>query len=167
MSENKARLPREFGSSKRVYAVNIPESRFQVTGSTAGVTGNPNTVLYVGGLDEQVTEATLHGAFVPFGNLVQVLIPRDHEKAATHRGFGFVEFEDEEDAQHAIDNMNDSELFGRVIKVNRARPNAMKSGAVWHDADRWVATQLKASGKEVDAVRRLAEDSADTKMEDD
>lgn len=34
-----------------------------------------------------------------------------------HRGHAFVEFLEEEDAQHAIDNMDASELFGRVIKV--------------------------------------------------
>ncbi len=35
-----------------------------------------------------------------------------------HRGFAFVEFELPEDAQAAIDNMNDSELFGRTLKVS-------------------------------------------------
>lgn len=39
-----------------------------------------------------------------------------------HRGFGYVEFALVDDAAEAIDNMDQSELFGRVIKVNKAKP---------------------------------------------
>lgn len=39
-----------------------------------------------------------------------------------HRGFGYVEFSLAEDAREAIDNMDQSELYGRVIKVNQAKP---------------------------------------------
>jgi RNA recognition motif-containing protein len=39
-----------------------------------------------------------------------------------HRGFGYVEFEDAEDVKDAIDNMDQSELFGKVIKVSPAKP---------------------------------------------
>ena len=40
----------------------------------------------------------------------------------THRGFGYVEFAQAEDAHEAIDNMDQAELYGRVIKVNQAKP---------------------------------------------
>jgi RNA recognition motif-containing protein len=40
----------------------------------------------------------------------------------SHRGFGYVEFEDPEDIKEAIDNMDQSELFGKVIKVSAAKP---------------------------------------------
>ncbi|CAH1771454.1 5182_t:CDS:1, partial [Entrophospora sp. SA101] len=46
-----------------------------------------------------------------------------------HRGFGFIEFEEAEDAQAAIDNMNLSELYGKVIKVNLARPMKIREGS--------------------------------------
>lgn len=39
-----------------------------------------------------------------------------------HRGFGYIEFALAEDALEAIDNMDQSELYGRVIKVNQAKP---------------------------------------------
>ncbi len=39
-----------------------------------------------------------------------------------HRGFGYVEFEDPEDTKDAIDNMDQAEFFGKVIKVNAAKP---------------------------------------------
>ncbi|KAM3418677.1 Peptidyl-prolyl cis-trans isomerase E [Cercospora zeina] len=66
--------------------------------------------VFVGGLDHQVTQQTLHDAFIPASN-------RD-----PHRGFGYVEFSLAEDAREAIDNMDQSELYGRVIKVNQAKP---------------------------------------------
>ena len=47
--------------------------------------------LYVGGLAEQVNVAALTAAFIPFGDLVDVQVPRD-PKTQQHRGFGFVEF---------------------------------------------------------------------------
>jgi peptidyl-prolyl isomerase E (cyclophilin E) len=77
---------------------------------------NPKTTLYVGGLEETVNEATLHAAFLPFGEIKEINIPLDHA-TGTHRGFGFVEYEEKEDAAAAIDNMNNAELFGRVLKV--------------------------------------------------
>lgn len=39
-----------------------------------------------------------------------------------HRGFGYVEFSLAEDMEEAISNMDQSELYGRVIKVNQAKP---------------------------------------------
>ena len=39
-----------------------------------------------------------------------------------HRGFGYVEFSLAEDAREAIDNMDQAELYGRVIKCNQAKP---------------------------------------------
>jgi len=82
-----------------------------------------NTV-YVGGLDGQVTEQTLHDAFIPFGEIVNVSLPKPELPSSKelHRGFGYVEFSLAEDASEAIDNMDQAELYGRVIKVNPAKP---------------------------------------------
>ena len=50
-----------------------------------------------------------------------------------HRGFGFVEFEDPLDAAEALDNLDDAQLFGRVLKVKLAKPqrpaDAVRVGA--------------------------------------
>ena len=53
--------------------------------------------------------------------------------AEKHRGFAFVQFEDRHDAADAIDNMNNAELFGRVLRVNVAKPSAAVGGhrPVW------------------------------------
>ena len=48
--------------------------------------------------------------------------PEAPSSTELHRGFGYVEFEDPQDTKEAIDNMDQSELFGRVIKVSAAKP---------------------------------------------
>ncbi|KAF2200525.1 putative peptidyl prolyl cis-trans isomerase cyclophilin [Delitschia confertaspora ATCC 74209] len=80
--------------------------------------------VYVGGLDTAVTSQILHAAFVPFGEIVEVNLPKPElpSNKDPHRGFGYVEFEHAADAKEAIDNMDQSELFGRVIKVAAAKP---------------------------------------------
>lgn len=47
--------------------------------------------------------------------------PEAPSSTEPHRGFGYVEFEDPEDIKDAIDNMDQAELFGKVIKVNQAK----------------------------------------------
>ena len=96
-------------------------------------------VVYVGGLAEEVDEKVLQAAFIPFGDIVDISIPLDYS-TQKHRGFAFVEFEFVEDAAAAIDNMNESELFGRTIRVNVARPKMLKEGSsrpVWSE-DAWL-----------------------------
>ncbi|XP_045506150.1 peptidyl-prolyl cis-trans isomerase [Colias croceus] len=100
---------------------------------------NSKRTIYVGGLAEEVDEKVLHAAFIPFGDLVDVQIPLDYE-TEKHRGFAFIEFENAEDAAAAIDNMNDSELFGRTVRVNVAAPQRIKEGStrpVWSE-DSWL-----------------------------
>ena len=82
---------------------------------------NDKRTLYVGGLDERVDRGVLHAAFVPFGEITDVMIPLE-TTTGEHRGFGFVTFEQADDAADAIDNMADAELFGRVLKVNVSKP---------------------------------------------
>ena len=58
----------------------------------------PKKMLYVGGLAEEVDQKVLQAAFVPFGDIVEVNMPIDYE-TEKHRGFAFIEFELQEDAQ--------------------------------------------------------------------
>lgn len=80
--------------------------------------------VYVGGLDNAISAETLHAAFIPFGDIADISLPKPELPSSNepHRGFGYVEFEHAEDAKEAIDNMDQSELFGRVIKVAPAKP---------------------------------------------
>ncbi|KAL3897160.1 MAG: hypothetical protein SGARI_006983, partial [Bacillariaceae sp.] len=81
-------------------------------------------VIYVGGLGDNVSQAVVRAAFIPFGNLKSVNIPMDY-KAGTTRGFCFVEFEDADDAAEAVFNMDGSDLMGRSIKVSLAQQNQL------------------------------------------
>ncbi|RUS33323.1 peptidyl-prolyl cis-trans isomerase E [Jimgerdemannia flammicorona] len=95
------------------------------------------TTIYVGGIDQQVNEEILHAAFVPFGDVISVQLPPDPASHNQHRGFGFIEFETAEDTSAAIDNMDQSELYGKVIKVNLARPTRISSNS---NRAAWLST---------------------------
>jgi peptidyl-prolyl isomerase E (cyclophilin E) len=135
--------------------------------AVGGKGANPKTTLYVGGLEESVNESTLHAAFIPFGDLKDVNVPLDHA-TGKHRGFGFVEFEDKDDAAAAVDNMHNSELFGRVLRVNFAQPARIKGGdkgfatqPVWADADKYIeelAAEQELEGLEREQRKKRLED---------
>jgi splicing factor 3B subunit 4 len=90
--------------------------------------------VYVGGLDLQVKEPLLWELFLQAGPVgtcvlqtlpaltgaVNVFMPKDRV-TADHQGFGFVEFQSEEDADYAMKVMNMVRLFGKPIKVNKVR----------------------------------------------
>lgn len=82
------------------------------------------STVYVGGLDQGVTMHTLAEAFIPFGEVTDITIPKPDvpNSSDLHRGFGYVEFELPQDAKEAVDNMDGSELYGRTIKVAAAKP---------------------------------------------
>jgi len=103
-------------------------------------------MVYVGGIADEVDEKVLHAAFIPFGEIKDVQIPTDYETEG-HRGFGFVDFMSAEDAEAAVDNMHESELHGRTIRVNLARPMKMKEGyskAIWAD-ENWLREHGEAA----------------------
>jgi cold-inducible RNA-binding protein len=77
--------------------------------------------LFVGGLSFKTTEQGLADAFAKAGKVISAVIIMDR---MTHRskGFGFVEMENDEEADAAIAMYNDQELDGRKVVVNEARP---------------------------------------------
>jgi len=106
------------------------------------------TILYVGGVEESVTEDVLHAAFIPFGPLRSVQLPRNFKENRL-RGFAFVEFEEEEDCLDAIDNMDGAELHGKTLRVNLAKPNASSKNskspaAVWTVED-FIKEELESA----------------------
>ena len=91
----------------------------------ADASNRPNSTVHVGGLHPQfVTQSVLSEAFIPFGEISDISIPKPEAPSSTdlHRGFGYVEFEEAGDAKEAINNMDQSELYGKVIKVAMAKP---------------------------------------------
>ncbi|VEN63853.1 unnamed protein product [Callosobruchus maculatus] len=128
------------------------------------MSSNNKRTVYVGGLAEEVDEKILNAAFIPFGDIIDVQIPLDYE-SEKHRGFAFIEFESAEDAAAAIDNMNDSELFGRTIRVNLAKPQRIKEGStrpVWSE-DTWLQQHAgETIGKKIEEVTVQNEEEAET-----
>merc|ERR1719411_2099387 len=122
--------------------------------------------LYVGGLAEAVKEETLHAAFIPFGEVVSIQLPIDGA-IQNHRGFGFVEFEDPEDAAAAIDNMDGAEVMGRVLRVNLARNNKFgdKFKPVWANTDEYFKhvqqDKLKKKMEDKEQAQRVLNMAAD------
>nr|CAD7409163.1 unnamed protein product [Timema poppensis] len=80
---------------------------------------NQDATIYVGGLDEKVSEALMWEVFVQSGPVVNVHMPKDRV-TQMHQGYGFVEFMGEEDADYAIKIMNMIKLYGKPIRVNKA-----------------------------------------------
>lgn len=77
--------------------------------------------LFVGGLPYSTTDDELQDVFAAHGKVVSAKVIMDRESGRS-KGFGFVEFETEEEAQAAMKALHDSELGGRRILVNEARP---------------------------------------------
>ncbi|POR34118.1 Peptidyl-prolyl cis-trans isomerase E [Tolypocladium paradoxum] len=102
--------------------------------------------VFVGGLAQMVTSNHILDAFIPFGEIVDVQLPKPDTRNSTepHRGFAYVEYEDSADAEEAIDNMDQSEFFGRILKVSQAKaPKSAEEGlgskkAIW-EQEGWLA----------------------------
>lgn len=128
---------------------------------------NPKNTLYVGGLEERVTKDVCHAAFIPFGDITDISVPLDHA-TGKHRGFAFIQYEDSADAEAALDNMNNAELYGRTLKVNFAAPNKIKGGdkgwasqPVWADVDSWQ--EKKTIEEEVEKLAEIEKMKAEKK----
>ena len=82
--------------------------------------------LYVGNLSFQTTEGDLETLFAQAGNVESVRIITDRDTGRS-RGFGFVEMSGE-DAKKAISQFNESDLDGRALTVNEAKPQVKREG---------------------------------------
>ncbi|TIA63256.1 RNA-binding domain-containing protein [Aureobasidium pullulans] len=82
--------------------------------------------VYVGNLDERVTDQLVWELMLQAGRIVNVHLPKDRV-TQTHQGFGFVEFVSEEDADYAAKIMNQIRLWGKPIRVNKASADKQKT----------------------------------------
>ncbi len=80
-----------------------------------------NTKLYVGNLSFNTTESGIRETFGAFGEITDTYVAMDRETGRP-RGFAFVTFSKAEEAQAAIEKLNGSDLDGRALKVNEAKP---------------------------------------------
>lgn len=77
--------------------------------------------IYVGNLSREVTEEDLRQAFEAFGQVASATVIKD-KITGEPRGFGFVEMTEKDKAEEAVAKLNGTELKGKTINVNEARP---------------------------------------------
>ena len=82
--------------------------------------------IFVGNLSFNTNEDELRQIFEGYGQVDRVSIMTDRDTGRS-RGFGFVEMTSNEDGEKAIAGLNGSQLGGRTINVNEARPKAERS----------------------------------------
>lgn len=85
------------------------------------------TKLYVGNLSFSTTENKLNELFAEHGEVKSVNIPTDRETGRS-RGFAFVEMESDEKASAAITALNETDVDGRKIKVDKAMERQERTG---------------------------------------
>jgi RNA recognition motif-containing protein len=83
--------------------------------------------LYVGNLTYDVVQDDLESLFSQIGPVKSAVVIRDRQSGES-RGFGFVEMESLDDGKAAIEKLNGTELKGRAIVVNEARPRRDNRG---------------------------------------
>ena len=77
--------------------------------------------IYVGNLNFNTSDDDLRDAFATYGEVISAQVISDRETMRS-RGFGFVEMSSDTAAQQAIRGLNGSDLQGRSLNVNEARP---------------------------------------------
>ena len=89
--------------------------------------------LFIGGLSWNTNDAELQTAFEACGSVVEAKVVTDRDTGRS-RGFGFVTFADEQGAQRAIEELNNSTLDGRSIRVDQANDRPKNDR---RDNNRW------------------------------
>jgi cold-inducible RNA-binding protein len=83
--------------------------------------------IFVGNLDFQTSEDELRQLFGRYGNVDRVAIMTDRDTGRS-RGFAFIEMTNSDEGEKAISELNGTQLGGRTINVNEARPKVERSG---------------------------------------
>jgi len=83
--------------------------------------------IYVGGLPFSTNDEQLNAAFAPYGTVASAKVITD-KFSGQSRGFGFVEMSNDSEALAAIEKLNGSDMGGRKLTVNEARPMEPRSG---------------------------------------
>src|SRR4030095_16614632 len=83
--------------------------------------------LYVGNLPYNTSEDDLRSLFSTYGNVASVAIITDRDTGRS-KGFGFVEYPNDDEARNAISALSGQEYGGRALTVNEARPKTQSGG---------------------------------------
>ena len=86
--------------------------------------------IYVGNLSFRLENGTLQSAFEQFGTVTSCKIITDRETGRS-KGFAFVEMSTADEAREAISSLDGSELEGRPLRVNEAKPQEKRERNRW------------------------------------
>jgi RNA recognition motif-containing protein len=84
--------------------------------------------IYVGNLPKSTTEAAVRNVFSAYGEVSEVKLIKD-QYSGELRGFGFVVMPTQSEAEKAIAEVNGSDLEGRTLTVNEAKPRTERSNS--------------------------------------
>lgn len=85
-----------------------------------------NFKVFIGGLPWATTDADLKAYFMSAGDVVSARVVMD-KMTGRSRGFGFVEYASQAEMEKAVNTLNNTDLGGRVIIVNEAKPEAPRA----------------------------------------
>jgi RNA recognition motif-containing protein len=91
--------------------------------------------IYVGGLPYSANDQQLNELFAPHGAVESAKVITD-KFTGQSRGFGFVEMSSAEEAQKAIGALNGTQMDGRTLTVNEAKPQEKRTGSGFGGGDR-------------------------------
>lgn len=114
--------------------------------------------IYIGNLPWSVTKDKLEELFSSFGEMEDALVVAN-KYTGRSRGFGFVTFKNDADADKAIEEMNEKEIEGRALVVKKARPRRNEEGASASDGGSTdKGSEDKDAGKEESKKEDSGED---------
>lgn len=117
---------------KEVQRINKKDLELQLQADTVGQAGKwdvnkswhaqykDSAFVYVGGLPYELTEGDVTTVFSQFGEVVDILIPRD-KKTGKPKGFAFIAYEDQRSTVLAVDNFNGAKLLGRTLRCDHCQ----------------------------------------------
>jgi len=76
--------------------------------------------IYVGNLSFRASDEDLRAAFEPYGEVASARVIKDRDSGRS-RGFGFVEMPSADEANTAIEKLNNAEIVDRPVRVNEAQ----------------------------------------------
>lgn len=122
------------------------------------------TTIRVDNLHPSITEANLHDQFLPFGEIIEIVLSSE-ERDQRHQPYAHIEFEEAKDAEAALDNMHQAELWDRVISVTPARPTrevfeGLGSKVPLWEQEGFVARYMADNGQEGDAMEGLEQEKS-------
>jgi cold-inducible RNA-binding protein len=102
--------------------------------------------VFVGNMSFQTTEGELRSAFEAYGEIARIQIMTDRDTGQA-RGFAFVEMTNDEDAAKAIAGLNGTQLDGRALNVNEAKPKPQGGGGSRGGSDRGGYSRDRGSSR--------------------